>query len=63
MVDGAAQATNDPYVGVHLYGKNRWFPGRKMGHVTVMADTVDEALEKVDTIRPQLNVRGAKPID
>ena len=63
VVEGADQATNDPSVWVHLYGKDRCFPGRKMGHVTVMAATVDEALEKVDTIRPQLNVRGAQPID
>ena len=63
VVEGADQATNDSSIWVHLYGKNRCFPGRKMGHVTVMAATVDEALEKVDTIRPQLNVRGAQPID
>ena len=30
--------------------ENPLFPGRKMGHVTVVAATVDEALEKVDTI-------------
>ena len=63
VVEGADQAKNDPSVWVHLYGKTRCFPGRKMGHVTVVAATVDEALEKVDTIRPHLNVRGAQPID
>ncbi|MEC7188536.1 MAG: 5-(carboxyamino)imidazole ribonucleotide synthase, partial [Pseudomonadota bacterium] len=63
VVEGADLAKNDPSVWVHLYGKTRCFPGRKMGHVTVVAATVDEALEKVDTIRPQLNVRGAQPID
>ena len=63
IVEGADQAKNDQSVWVHLYGKTRCFPGRKMGHVTVVGATVDEALEKVDTIRPQLNVRGAQPID
>lgn len=63
VVEGADQAKNDPGVWVHLYRKTRCFPGRKMGHVTVVAATVDEALKKVDTIRPHLNVRGAQPID
>lgn len=31
-----------PQAKVHLYGKD-WRPGRKMGHVNVTADTVDEA--------------------
>ena len=44
-------------------GKPAVFLVAKWGHVTVVAATVDEALEKVDTIRPHLNVRGAQPID
>ena len=63
VIEGADQAQNDPSVWVHLYGKTRCFPGRKMGHVTVVAATVDEALDKVETIRPHLNVKGAHPID
>ncbi|MEW5855423.1 MAG: 5-(carboxyamino)imidazole ribonucleotide synthase [Myxococcota bacterium] len=31
---------------VHIYGKHRSRPGRKMGHVTVCADSVVEAREK-----------------
>ena len=30
---------------VHLYGK-AWRPGRKLGHVTVLAGTTDDALER-----------------
>lgn len=33
-----------PQAKIHLYGKD-WRPGRKMGHVNVVADTVEEALE------------------
>lgn len=31
---------------LHLYGKLRAAPGRKMGHVTALGGTVDEALER-----------------
>jgi 5-(carboxyamino)imidazole ribonucleotide synthase len=33
-----------PGVRLHLYGKKAPRPGRKMGHLTVMANTPDEAL-------------------
>jgi 5-(carboxyamino)imidazole ribonucleotide synthase len=32
---------------VHLYGKDRERPGRKMGHLTVLADTPEEAVRRV----------------
>ncbi len=32
---------------LHLYGKAEAKKGRKMGHLTVLADTVEEALEKI----------------
>lgn len=63
VVEGAVAVGNDPDVAVHLYGKSHCFPGRKMGHVTVVADTVDAALNKADHIRPQIQVRGANSID
>ncbi len=33
-----------PFAKLHLYGKRDARPGRKMGHVTVLADAVDEAV-------------------
>jgi 5-(carboxyamino)imidazole ribonucleotide synthase len=36
-------------VKVHLYGKREARPGRKMGHVTVLADA-NEAMEIMDQI-------------
>ncbi len=36
-----------PGVRLHLYGKEQPRPGRKMGHLTVVADTVDEAIARV----------------
>ena len=37
----------DRNVHLHLYGKHEPRPGRKMGHLTVVADTVDDARERV----------------
>ncbi|MCB0073388.1 MAG: 5-(carboxyamino)imidazole ribonucleotide synthase, partial [Caldilineaceae bacterium] len=34
-----------PGVKLHLYGKHAPRPGRKMGHLTALADSVDEALD------------------
>jgi 5-(carboxyamino)imidazole ribonucleotide synthase len=36
----------DPAAALHLYGKAEGRPGRKMGHITVLADTPEEALER-----------------
>ena len=36
-----------PEVKLHLYGKQAARPGRKMGHLTAMADTREQAVERV----------------
>ena len=43
-----------PDVKLHLYGKADPRIGRKMGHLTAMADTVDEAAEHAVTARDLL---------
>jgi 5-(carboxyamino)imidazole ribonucleotide synthase len=40
---GAAQALAVPGTALHLYGKAEARPGRKMGHLTCLGDTADEA--------------------
>jgi 5-(carboxyamino)imidazole ribonucleotide synthase len=40
------RALADPGVHLHLYGKTEPRPGRKMGHITVLADTPAEALQR-----------------
>jgi 5-(carboxyamino)imidazole ribonucleotide synthase len=42
--EGLERALRDPAVSVHLYDKRRVFERRKMGHVTVVADSMGEAL-------------------
>ncbi len=41
-------------VKIHLYGKERAVPGRKMGHLTVLGATADEALQRVLAARAAL---------
>jgi 5-(carboxyamino)imidazole ribonucleotide synthase len=40
-----------PGVSLHLYGKSEARPGRKMGHLTAVADTVEEAVARVTAAR------------
>jgi 5-(carboxyamino)imidazole ribonucleotide synthase len=42
-----AAALAIPEVKLHLYGKSDPRPGRKMGHLTALADTVEQAAERV----------------
>jgi 5-(carboxyamino)imidazole ribonucleotide synthase len=43
--DRAAEVLADPGVHLHLYGKG-YRPGRKLGHVTVLAGDIDTAREQ-----------------
>jgi len=46
---------------MHLYGKSAPRPGRKMGHLTALAATTDEAARLVLRARAALAGRGARP--
>jgi Phosphoribosylaminoimidazole carboxylase (NCAIR synthetase) len=43
---GADTALADPSVHLHLYDKRRVFERRKMGHLTALGGSVEEALER-----------------
>jgi 5-(carboxyamino)imidazole ribonucleotide synthase len=43
-------------VKIHLYGKKVTKPFRKMGHVTVLAPTIDEAKSKADFVKQKMKV-------
>jgi 5-(carboxyamino)imidazole ribonucleotide synthase len=49
-----AAACRFPDVKLHLYGKSQARPGRKMGHLTCMARTVEEAQDRVVAARDAL---------
>jgi 5-(carboxyamino)imidazole ribonucleotide synthase len=43
---GAEEALADPLVSLHLYGKTESWPRRKLGHVTALGATRDDALAR-----------------
>jgi len=47
---GIENALKIPGSNVHIYGKVRVSPGRKMGHVTVTGETPEDVKEKLDRI-------------
>jgi 5-(carboxyamino)imidazole ribonucleotide synthase len=49
-----ARACRYPEVKLHLYGKAQARPGRKMGHLTCLARTVEEAQDRVISARDAL---------
>ncbi|NOT49612.1 MAG: 5-(carboxyamino)imidazole ribonucleotide synthase [Acidobacteria bacterium] len=50
-----AAALADPHVKLHLYGKAEAKPGRKMGHLTAMAETAERAADLVREARTRLS--------
>jgi 5-(carboxyamino)imidazole ribonucleotide synthase len=58
-IHGYEQAVKIPGVSVHLYGKVESRPFRKMGHFTVTAATLDDAIEKAEFVREILKIGGA----
>jgi len=48
------RALADPHVHLHLYGKAEARPGRKMGHINVLAPTPEEALQRALAARASL---------
>ena len=45
-------------VNIHLYGKRITKPFRKMGHVTIVSATIEEALEKAQIVKQTLKVKS-----
>ena len=53
-------ALADPRIRLHLYGKGEARPGRKMGHLTVLAETATEAANRAQMAREKLKVKSEK---
>ena len=49
-----SDALSDTRIKLHLYGKTEAKPGRKMGHITALADSPSEAINMVRTARTRL---------
>lgn len=55
-----AAALAQPEVKLHLYGKAAARPGRKMGHLTAMADSVDAAEQFVKDAKQRLQTAASR---
>ena len=56
--DGLDEALKVEGCYVYIYGKSETRPFRKMGHVTLIADSVEQALSKAKTVREILKVNA-----
>lgn len=57
-----AAALVDPDVRLHLYGKSKAAPGRKMGHITVLASNGELAAKRARAARERLARQGQPDI-
>ncbi|HRY73306.1 MAG TPA: 5-(carboxyamino)imidazole ribonucleotide synthase, partial [Spirochaetia bacterium] len=53
---GLEEALAVPGVAVHLYGKREVRPFRKMGHLTAVGATVEEALARAEAARALIRI-------
>ena len=56
LLDGAYKWHSDGETCVHIYGKLETRPERKMGHITTLADTVEEAEKKALEVRNSIEI-------
>lgn len=62
MVEGLAQALSTAGLTFHFYGKEMTQPFRKMGHITLMDESVSQALEKIHQVKQVLKIVGREKI-
>lgn len=56
VVKGLADTLKLPGVTIHIYGKNEVRPQRKMGHITVIDNTIQKALKKALLARKYITI-------
>ncbi|MCY7410825.1 MAG: 5-(carboxyamino)imidazole ribonucleotide synthase [Chitinophagales bacterium] len=56
--EGITECMSIDGVKIHLYGKKKTKPFRKMGHVTVLASTINEAIEKAEIVKQKLKAKA-----
>lgn len=62
IIEGIHEALEIPELSFHFYGKSFTKPFRKMGHITVLDDDIDSALEKAMRAKNVLKIKGSKKI-
>ncbi|CAA7386281.1 5-(carboxyamino)imidazole ribonucleotide synthase [Chryseobacterium fistulae] len=58
LYEGMEEVLKLPKTYVHLYGKTETKPGRKMGHINVLADSREELLEKLVKVKSMVSVKA-----
>lgn len=56
IYEGMDEILSLPGVYVHLYAKKETRPGRKMGHVTLIADDIDSLLQRAEIVKQTIRV-------
>jgi 5-(carboxyamino)imidazole ribonucleotide synthase len=56
--EGLTEAMAIEGVKIHLYGKKITKPFRKMGHVTVLARSVEEAIKNAEIVKQKLKIKS-----
>ena len=59
VVESLEQVEKLAGANFHFYGKRDCFASRKMGHATITAGTIDEAIKLAEEVQSSLVVRGA----
>jgi len=62
FIEGIHEALEIPELSFHFYGKSFTKPFRKMGHITVLDDDINIALEKANRAKKILKIKGSKQI-
>ena len=62
FIDGIHDALEIPELSFHFYGKSFTKPFRKMGHITVLDDDINVALEKANKAKNILKIKGSKQV-
>jgi 5-(carboxyamino)imidazole ribonucleotide synthase len=60
VYEGLTESMAMEGVKIHLYGKKITRPSRKMGHITVMASTLDCAIKKAENVKQLIKVKSWK---
>jgi 5-(carboxyamino)imidazole ribonucleotide synthase len=60
MYEGLSECLGIEGVKIHLYGKKITKPYRKMGHITVMSSSPEDALEKAEKVKQLIKVKSWK---
>jgi 5-(carboxyamino)imidazole ribonucleotide synthase len=58
VYEGLAECLAIEGVKIHIYGKEITKPFRKMGHATIIADTIEEAKEKARKVQSLLTIKS-----